>query len=180
MAKIYITGSMDKSLIRVASSFLSKIDLIPIFCTTSNLPARISKLIECDYLYLIDGWLDLREACIECYIARTLNKPVFFENKIIPLNNTTLKIESAIYEVTGYMYREYSQKRRDEPLFLCRMHFSYECSSSGLSTSTISGLLNISEQAVCWMLQKYPKEYKFNPSFRANADKISYILTHKT
>lgn len=175
--KIYLGGVNNHSKTMEVVSFLNTVDLEVVYPSKeSSLPFRISLLLQCDSIYLLDGWHNDKIADIECYIARTYNIGIFFENKIIPMNNATSVIENAIHEATGITLDSYSQNKRSDPLFFCRLIFAKHATDMGMSKDEIARILNITVQTVGWMLRKYPDEVKYNPSFRDNAMAVEYII----
>ena len=94
----------------------------------THLCKDIELLDSCDAIYMMDNWVESRGARHEYNFAMIENKDIWFETNVISQDKEVLRIQNAIYEVTGMRFNDYITKSRK------RMAFS-----PGWYLSTIAG-----------------------------------------
>lgn len=133
-------------------------------------------LHDCSHIYMIDGWQLSRGACIEYDFAIRTGKTVLFESSIVRDRGITLRVESAIHEVTGLRLADYSASGRRRDGFFARMMFAHHCWLKNVKLSDIGSLINRERTSVARTLNDYNKEFKYNAFFRSMAERVDEIL----
>ncbi|GHT09070.1 hypothetical protein FACS189426_06350 [Bacteroidia bacterium] len=136
----------------------------------------IENLLECDAIYMLDGWNDSVGAGIEYDIAMRTGKDIWFESTIVKNKNIVLRIQNAIHEVTGMIFSEYTTKSHKRDGFFARMIFVYHCRENKMKLVNIAKYVRRDRTSIIHMLNKYQYEYKFNPHFRELAQRVESIL----
>ena len=90
--------------------------------------------------------------------------------------STSLRIQQAIHEVTGFMLPDYQAKTRKEDLVFARMIFSWHAKRSGLSPDDIAGILHKNRSMIYHYFNHFPDECRFNPNFRQMAAAVDQLL----
>ncbi|RKV80363.1 MAG: DUF4406 domain-containing protein [Alloprevotella sp.] len=134
-------------------------------------------LHDCSHIYMIDGWQLSRGACVEYDFAIRTGKTVLFESSIVRDRGITLRVESAIHEVTGLRLADYSASGRRRDGFFARMMFAHHCWLENMTRSDIGRFINRERTSVTRVLNDYDKEFKYNAFFRSMAKRVDRILS---
>ncbi len=136
----------------------------------------IENLLECDAIYMLEGWNNSVGAGIEYDIAMRLGKDICFESTILRNQNYVLQIQNAIHEVTGMSFNEYTTKSRKRDGFFARMIFVYHCRKNKMRLTNIAKYIRRDHTSMLHMLNKYNDEIKYNSYFRELAQRVESIL----
>ena len=139
----------------------------------------IEMLLPCQAIYMLDNWIDSVGAGIEYDIAVRMRKDIWFESNVVNLHEMISKIQDAIHEATGLKFSEYTSKSRNGMLFYCRMIFAHHCRKLNMTLKAIATLVKRDHSSMAYVLKKYEDEVKYNPEFRAIAEKVNKILNNK-
>ena len=188
--KIYISGRISglslpevKNRFQEAQDFLEGLGLEVINPTKNGLTEShtweqhmvrdIELLLECEAIYMFDGWQDSVGASIEYDIAIRTGKDVWFELHVVKKQSVVLKIQNAIHEVTGMKFAEYTTKSRKRKVFFARMLFVYHCHKNNISPMRY---IHRDRTMMPYYLTQYSNDIKFNAHFRGWAQKVDNIL----
>lgn len=142
----------------------------------NHLCRDLEMLNECNCIYMMDGWRESRGACIEYDFAIRTGKIVLFESSIVRDRCITLRVESAVHEVTGLRLCDYSVSGRTRDSFFARMMFAHHCQLENMTLSDIGSFINRERTSVTRTLNDYNKEFKYNAFFRGMAERVNEIL----
>ena len=92
----------------------------------------IKMLHECSAIYMLDGWMDSVGATIEYDFAIRTGKIVLFESNIKSRQDSLLRIQNAIHEVTGLQLNDYNTKSRKRDKFFARMLFAHHSATANI------------------------------------------------
>lgn len=192
--KVYISGRITgisydtvKRRFGLAEEFLTSLSLEPVNPLKNGLSRSdawidhmcndIKMLHECSAIYMLDGWMDSVGATIEYDFAIRTGKIVLFESNIKSRQDSLLRIQNAIHEVTGLQLNDYNTKSRKRDKFFARMLFAHHSATANIELNDIARLINRDSSSMLYILNKYHDEYKFNGYFRRMADKVDEILS---
>lgn len=192
--KVYISGRITgisydtvKRRFGLAEEFLTSLSLEPVNPLKNGLSRSdawidhmcrdIKMLHECGAIYMLDGWMDSVGATIEYDFAIRTSKIVLFESNIKRTQDSLLRIQNAIHEVTGLQLNDYSTKSRKRDKFFARMLFAHHCKDADMNLSDIARFIYRDNSSMQYVLNKYHDEYQFNGYFRGMADKVNEILS---
>lgn len=192
--KVYISGRITgldyntvKRRFQLAEEFLTSLSLEPVNPLKNGLSRSdawidhmcrdIKMLHECGAIYMLDGWMDSKGATIEYDFAIRTSKMVLFESNIKRTQETLLRIQNAVHEVTGLQLNDYNTKSRKRDKFFARMLFAHHCRAANLGLNDIARFINRDNSSMEYVLNKYNDEYQFNRYFRSIADKVNEILS---
>lgn len=148
-------------------------------------PNRLEVLMrECQGLYLLKGWQNSPEACIERHVSLGTGKVILFQSveerksardqqKLV----ISVRIQEAIHEATGMTIDQYRVHSRKEEYVFARMIYAHQGKRLGLSPEDSARDLNISRSMIYRYMMKYPDEVKYNSDFRSMAERVDKILT---
>ena len=148
-------------------------------------PNRLEVLMrECQGLYLLKGWQNSPEACIERHVSLGTGKVILFQSveerksardqqKLV----ISVRIQEAIHEATGMTIDQYRVHSRVEGLFYARMIFAHQGKRLGLHPDDTAQDLNVSKSMIYHYLKKYVDEVTYNSEFRDMAERVDNILT---
>jgi hypothetical protein len=172
-----------------AEEYLKKLDheiVNPLKLCSAELapwPVRLEVLSGCDGIFLLDDWLASKESLMEKYYSAVTGKEILFQTRIESeelssqrVHLIISRIEGAIHEVTGLTLKQYQEGSREEDGFFARMLFSIHCHRDGLDPKSIIHFIRRDRTTILHYLKRYPDELKFNPCFRAVAEKVEQKL----
>lgn len=148
-------------------------------------PFRLEALMQkCQGLYLLKGWQNSPEACIERHVSLGTGKAILFQSveerksardqqKLV----ISVRIQEAIHEATGMTIDQYRVHSRVEGLFYARMIFAHQGKRLGLHPDDTAQDLNVSKSMIYHYLKKYGDEVMYNSEFRGMAERVDKILT---
>lgn len=191
--KIYISGKITglplpeaRQRFEDAAVFLAEIGFDPVNPLNNGLEssatwqehmvADIRLLLDCDAIFMMDGWMESRGASIEYDIANRLNMDVWFESKICREDQAVLRIQNAIHEVTGLRFNQYTTKCRKRDHFYARMLFVYHCRRLKMTLTQIAKHVHRDHSSMLHFLRKYDDDFNYNPQFRELAEKVNNLL----
>lgn len=194
--KIYVSGKitgLDLSEARQrfddAEALLSYIGFEVVNPTKNGIPAEsswkqhlvrdIELLMDCDAIYMMDGWTESVGAGIEYDIANRTGKDVWFASNILQdVNNhkDVLRIQNAIHEVTGLKFGDYTTKSRKREGVYARMIFVHNCRQCKMTLTKIAKYVHRNHSTLLHLLKKYNDDFDFNPHFRDMATKVTNLL----
>ena len=191
--KVYISGQISgleyedaRARFDKAEDFLKDIGVDAVNPMDNGLPEEstwiqhlckdLELLNDCSHIYMIDGWQLSRGACIEYDFAVRTGKMVLFESSIVRDRCITLRVESAVHEVTGLRLCDYSVSGRTRDGFFARMMFAHHCQLENMTLSDIGSFINRERTSVTRTLNDYNKEFKYNALFRSMAERVNEIL----
>lgn len=192
--KVYISGRITgldynavKRRFQLAEEFLTSLSLEPINPLKNGLSSSdawidhicrdIKMLHGCRAIYMLDDWMDSKGATIEYDFAIRTGKIVLFESNIKSRQDSLLRIQNAIHEVTGLQLNDYNTRSRKRDKFFARMLFVHHSATANIELNDIARLINRDSSSMLYILNKYHDEYKFNGYFRRMADKVDEILS---
>lgn len=191
--KMYISGQItgiDDAVVEQrfndAEEFLSGLDLEVVNPLKNGLDKKspwikhlckdIELLDGCDAIYMMDNWGESDGACIEYDFAVRRKKDIWFESNIVRNQSIVLRIQNAVHEVTGLNFNQYTTKSRKRDGFFARMLFVYHCRRNKMKLVEIAKYVHRDHTSMLHLLKKYEDETRFNPYFKAMADKVNNIL----
>jgi chromosomal replication initiation ATPase DnaA len=136
----------------------------------------IENLLDCDAILMLDGWTDSVGASIEYDIAMRTGKDIWFESTIVHNQSVVLRIQNAIHEATGMRINEYTTKSRKRDDFFARMIFAHHCRQNKMKMKVIANYIHRDHTSMLYLLKKYNDECRYNPHFRALAQRVESIL----
>ena len=136
----------------------------------------IELLDSCDAIYMMDNWVESRGARHEYNFAMIENKDIWFESNVISQDKEVLRIQNAIYEVTGMRFNDYITKSRKRDGVFARMVFVYHCQKRKMTLTKIAKYVHRDHSSLLHLLKKYDDDFKYNPQFRDIATKVNNIL----
>lgn len=136
----------------------------------------IELLDSCDAIYMMDNWVESRGARHEYNFAMIENKDIWFESNVISQDKEVLRIQNAIYEVTGMRFNDYITKSRKRDGVFARMVFVYHCRKRKMTLTKIAKYVHRDHSSLLHLLKKYDDDFKYNPQFRDIATKVNNIL----
>jgi hypothetical protein len=136
----------------------------------------IENFLPCNAIYLLDNWMDSLGASIEYDMALRMKMDILFESRLVRNQNTVLKIQNAIHEVTGMTFGEYTTKSRQRESFFARMIFVFHCHRNRMRLTDIAAYVHRDRSSMLHLLKKYNDETKYNPYFRALAERVDDML----
>ena len=148
-------------------------------------PFRLEALMQkCQGLYLLKGWQNSPEACIERHVSLGTGKAILFQSveerksardqqKLV----ISVRIQEAIHEATGMTIDQYRVHSRVEGLFYARMIFAHQGKRLRLHPDDTAQDLNVSKSMIYHYLKKYGDEVMYNSEFRGMAERVDKILT---
>lgn len=141
---------------------------------------NVELLLQCEGLYLLDGWRQSICATILYDVAKRVGKDIWHGSTNIRGwevdYDYIAKIKAAIYEVTGFKFDTYTGKSRQRDKCYARMIFVYHCRKLKLSLYAIANLVNRDHSSIVHYLKQYVIDYKYDREFREWADRINEIL----
>lgn len=147
-------------------------------------PVRLEALMQkCQGIYLLKGWQNSPEACIERHVSLGTGKVILFQS--VEERKSALdqekqavidRILGAIHEATGLTLEEFRIHSRKEEYVFARMIFSYHCHRSGMEPKDICSVLPWNKSMIYHYLNRYKDECKFTPAFRKTAAEVDQIL----
>jgi hypothetical protein len=148
----------------------------------------IDLLFDCDAIYLLRDWLDSKGAMIEKHIAEVTGKQMFYETKIeiearkieqeTKIELALYRIKSAISEVAGCNFDDYTVRSKDQSGYFCRLIFVHQCMKAGIENqSLIAGWIHRDHSTVNRIKGKYLDEFKVNKHFRELAKQVDEKLS---
>lgn len=186
--KVYISGKITglpysevQARFQSAEYLLEAIDLEPVNPLRNGLLPEhtweehmvkdIEMLFECDGILMLDNWESSDGAKIENYIAKTRSMIIMHERPLTEKKKMVAKLKSAIKEVTGMSFCDYTTKSRNRDAFFARMIFAKHCMCL-MKPTEIAKMINRDRTTVHHMVKVYKDEVKFNPAFREIASKV--------
>lgn len=89
----------------------------------------------------------------------------------------TTAIKTAIAQVTGLQFEQYTSSSRKQQLFYARMIFVRECHRiGGIDNARIADMLGRDYSTISYCNSKYDTERKYNAHFRRIADSVRGAL----
>jgi hypothetical protein len=148
-------------------------------------PFRLEGLMrQCQGIYLLQGWQQSAEACIERHVCLRTGKAIFFqsaeERKSARDQQKQIisgRIQEAIHEASGMTIEQYRIHSRKEEFLFARMIYAHQGKRLGLHPDDTAKDLNISRSMIYHYLQKYGDEVMYNSEFRGMAEMVDKILT---
>jgi hypothetical protein len=140
----------------------------------------IENLLPCNAIYLLDNWMDSVGASIEYDMALRMKMDILFESCMVRNQNTILKIQNAIHEVTGMTFGEYTTKSRQRDSFFARMIFVHHCRRNKMKLADIATYVHRDHSSILHLLKKYDDETKYNPYFKVWAERVDDMLNKTT
>lgn len=192
--KVYISGKvsgLDYELVQAkfakAEAFLNEIDgfeavnplcngLPPEAPWSEHMARDIEMLHDCHCIYMLDDWQQSTGARIEYEIAVSEGKIILFASQIVRHREIVQSIERAVHEATGLRLGQYSTKSRKRDHFFARMLFVHHCRQHEIKLVEIARMVRRDHSSVSHFLRTYESEVRFNPRFRALAERVSSIL----
>lgn len=195
--KTFISGLIrlhtddDKVKFEKAEYYLKEMNHYPInplkinnYCLASW-PIRLETLSSCEAIFLLSDWLQSEESRMEKYYSEVTGKEVLFQSRLendryagVQHESDISKITDVIYEVTGLQLRDYQDGPRTTEKYFCRVLFSVQCGKVGIEPEDIvlHKYIRRDITTILYYLKKYSEELKFNPEFRAMAQKVNQKL----
>ncbi len=190
--KIYISGKITGlshpevlKKFQSAEELLEDLDIIPVSPLRNGLTMNhswnehmvkdIEMLLDCDGILMLDNWEKSPGAMIERYIAEKTGMDIWHEVPFKEKQRFVASVKSALYQVTGLSFNEYTTKSRKRDAFFARMIFAKMCSDI-MKPLEISKLINRDRTTVLHLLKIYDDEVKYNPNFRKLAESANEKL----
>lgn len=168
-----------------AEKFLQTINIEPVNPMKNGLPVDsdykcqmgrdIELLLDCDGIYMLDGWHESKGAMVERFVAKMYGKDIWLEET----ETTISRVASAVYQVTGMPKSAFVSKDRTVVAHYSRLCFINHCKACGMAIKDIVKAVKRDKFSVFRNLRKYETEYKYNPEFREIADKVNEALNPK-
>lgn len=136
----------------------------------------IELLMDCDAIYMMDGWIDSTGAQIEYDIATRMKLVILFETKIIRENQRIQKIKNAIHAVTGLHYDQYVAKNNSTMMSYARMLFVHHCYKCRFTLKMIGNFLHRKHSSILYLLNRYDNDRQYNPRFEAMAQRTEDLI----
>lgn len=205
--KIYISGKITglplseaRQRFEDAAVFLAEIGFDPVNPLNNGLEssatwkehmvADIRLLLDCDAIFMMDGWMESKGASIEYDIAQRMEKHIWFESQDSKIwqeigcwvelkggkNNKVQRIAYAINKVMNLLPWQYEARRGKRNKVFARMFFVYHCRRLKMTLKQITKYINRDHTLILYLLRKYEDDFNYNPQFRELAEKVNNLL----
>lgn len=142
---------------------------------TKHMAAGVAALIECDRIFMIDGWELANESRVEFKVAYEMRIPVTFETSNKATDAKMQKVEvfkEAIGEVLGTPF-EYLVNGTDRLSFWARMLMVHHCMTDlRLTSDQVMMIVNRKKSTVLYSSNKYRESMKYDLEFRCVAEAV--------
>ena len=142
---------------------------------TRFMAAGVAALIECDRIYMIDGWELANESRVEYKVAHEMRIPVTFETSNKAKDAKLQKVEvfkEAIAEILGQPF-EYMIDGTDRLSFWARMIMAHHCMTDlRMKSEDVVPIINRQQSTVLYSSNKYRESMKYDPEFRLVAEAV--------
>lgn len=144
--------------------------------------ADLAVLMNCDAIFMLDGWMNTKGACIEKYVAEITGKIVRFETAVLndPYYDIVHRITQAIEEIMGLRIEEYSGMSKSPRMHYARIIFVDYCCKHGMNYTSIGKYLNRDRSTISRDYMQGCSEVRVNPDFANMAIRVDNLLRQQT
>lgn len=172
---------------QIAESFLKSIGMVPVNPINNGLDESHSKqehllkdielLLSSDTIFILENWSDSKQSRIEIKIAEEYGMQIMFESSVYKSVGKIEKLKTAIFEVMGLKFEDFTKMSRKKEFFYARMIFINHCRFyENMNLHKIGELVNRDHTTVMHGIKTYKNDIKYNTEFREIMDQINKKL----
>ena len=149
----------------------------------NHMAADLRMLMDCDMIYMMEGWNASTGARIEFDMAVEMGFEVLFQsyienNRFVGGKNDRFAkaVKGAIREVMGTDFDQSRTECKSRDVFFMRMIFTFHCRRAGMTLKQIKTYIRRDHTTMLHYLKRYADECRYNNDFRTIAAKVEKIL----